>query len=179
MVLKSLSGFTSRGKSRACIVPILALLLILGCSTPRNEPMLTGPDIPGFDQDGPLIVYNRLNLFDYIDGEAEVYLPFGFRILYVLSIRSRDNDSVMIMDTYDMGTPEGAKGVFERFISEGGSPIQGIGASARAVNGGILFIRDRYFLRVFPDPSPESKIRAGLPDMTALSRAVDRLLAGL
>jgi len=149
---------------------IAVCLFFLSCSYPRSIPLLEGPKLENFEQTGPLTVYNRSNLFDYMNGEAEVYLPMGFRLLYVTIYRAEKTDSLTVLETYDMGTPEGAGGIFRKYSGEGGSHLSGIGDGAWADKGIVLFRQGNYFVRIFPDPSPENEVRPTMQEMLDLAR---------
>jgi hypothetical protein len=151
----------------------LALFLTpLSCTLPRSAPLLEGPKLKNFEQACSLTVYNRANLFDYMNGEAEAYLPLGFRLLYVSICRTEKTDSRMVFETYDMGTPEGAVAILKKYSAEGGSSIPGIGDSAWADKGIVLFRQGNYFVRIFPDPSPENEVRPTMQEMLDLAREI-------
>jgi len=147
-----------------------------GCYLSKIDPLLSGFDLKGFEQAGPMVVYNRTNLFDYINGEAEVYLPLGFQLLYSQSYRNQEDDSLIIVDVYDMATPKGAQNVFEKYTPKGGSEIQALGASAWTDDYFVLFWRNNYFFRVWPDPAPISEEKPQLQDMINLGQAIDSVL---
>jgi len=146
------------------------LILLFSCSLPRSTPLLEGPKLKNFEQAGPLTVYNRVNLFDYMNGEAETYLPLGFRLLYVNIYRTEKTDSRMVLETYDMSTLEGAGAILKQYSTEGGSSLPGIGDSAWADKGIVLFRQGNYFVRIFPDPSPENEVRPTMQEMLDLAR---------
>ena len=152
------------------------LILLFSCSFPRSTPLLEGPKLKHFEQAGPLTVYNRVNLFDYMNGEAEAYLPLGFRLLYVTIYRTEKTDSRMIFETYDMGTPEGAGAILKQYSTEGGSSVLGIGDSAWADKGIVLFRQGGHFVRIFPDPSPENEVRPTMQEMLDLAREMVPIL---
>ena len=155
---------------------LLAVVWSVSCHMPPPNPFLKGVNFEGFEQASALVVYNKGTIFDYINGEAEVYLPFGFQLLYSQSYRERETGAQMIVDAYDMGTPGGAEGIFGRYTQEGRSEIQGLGESAWTDGHIVLFTRGRYFLRVWSDPSPEPEMKPGLEDLLELGRAMDRVL---
>jgi len=148
------------------------LTLLLSCSLPKPNPLLEGPKLKGFEQAGPLTVYNRTNLFDYMNGEAEAYLPFGFRLLYVSIFSNEKTDSRMVLEIYDMSTPQGAGGILKEYSSEGGSGLPGIGDAAWADKGIVLLRQRNYFVRIFPDPSPENEVRPTMLEMIDLAREI-------
>jgi Family of unknown function (DUF6599) len=155
----------------------LALLLALfSCSLPISNALLESPKLKNFEQDGPLTVYNRTNLFDYMNGEAEAYLPFGFHLLYVSIYSTEKTDSRMVLEIYDMRTLDGAAGILKNYSSEGGSIFSGIGEGAWVDKGIVLFRQGKYFVRIFPDPSPENEVRPTMEEMLALAGAIGSLL---
>jgi hypothetical protein len=146
------------------------LALLLSCSLPRPNSLLEGPKLKSFEQAGPLTIYNRANLFDYMNGEAEAYLPFGFRLLYASVYRTEKTDSRMVLELYDMSTPEGAGAILKKYSSEGGSSLSGIGDAAWSDKGIVLFRQGNYFVRIFPDPSPDNEVRPTQQEMLDLAR---------
>lgn len=156
---------------------LAAIIWGVSCHLPPENLFLGGLGLEGFGQASPLVVYNKDNIFDYIDGEAEVYLKEGFLLLYTQSYQKQETNALITVDAYDLGTPDGAQDIFTRYSEEGGSEIQGLGESSWTDNYIILFRRGRYFFRVWPDPSPESEVKPGLKDLVELSRAIDSALA--
>ena len=156
---------------------LLSLMpLLVGCFLNHTSVFQKGMNLKGFERAGPLAIYNAKNLFDYIDGEAEVYFPFGFQRLFNQSYRVMQTGAGILVDAYDMVTYEGAHDVYERYTEEGGSGIAELGESACTDNYIILFRQGRYFVRIWPDPSPESKAQLSFEHMLELSRALDREL---
>jgi len=153
--------------------PITALCLILfSCQLPKQNSLLEGPKLKSFEQAGPLTVYNRNNLFDYMNGEAEAYFPLGFHLLYVSIFSTEKTDSRMVLEIYDMSTPEGAGGILKKYSGEGGSSLPGIGDAAWADKGIVLFRQGDYFVRIFPDPSPENEVKPTMQEMIDLAREI-------
>jgi hypothetical protein len=150
----------------------MVLLSLYSCSLPRPNSLLDGPKLNAFEQAGPLTVYNRANIFDYMNGEAEAYLPLGFHLLYVSIYRTEKTDSRMVLEIYDMSTMDGAAGILVKYSSDGGSNLAGIGEGAWADKGVVLFREERYFVRIFPDPSPENEVRPTTQEMLDLAREI-------
>ena len=178
-----LASFPRRRESSALVfrwasvcAGVAFLILLFSCSFPRPNPFLEGPKLKHFEQTGPLTVYNRVNLFDYMNGEAETYLPLGFRLLYVNIYRTEKTDSRMVLETYDMSTLEGAGAILKQYSTEGGSILPGIGDSAWADKGIVLFRQGNYFVRIFPDPSPENEVRPTMQEMLDLAREMVPIL---
>jgi hypothetical protein len=70
------------------------------------------PTLEGWSQIGEVLTYDADNLWEYINGAAELFVEFG-----VQTCRTTDlvaGDVTVTVDLYDMGTPLNAFGVFER-----------------------------------------------------------------
>ena len=111
-----------------------------------------------------------------MDGEAEVYFPFGFRLLYTQGYRSEKTDARMTVEIYDMATDKGSNAVFKHYTGEGGSTLPGIGRSAWTDQWLLLFTQGPYFVRISPDPSKENRVEPTQEDKVALAHAIDALL---
>jgi hypothetical protein len=146
------------------------------CAAQRQNRLLEGPMPAGFEQIGPVAVYNRTTLFDFMDGEAETYFPLGFRLLYNHVYRSDETDARMSVEAYDMTTGNGSRDVYRHYSGGEGSTLPGIGETAWTDQWLILFTRGPYFVRISPDPSMESKVKPTLQDMIGLARQIDALL---
>ena len=118
------------------------------------------------------MVYNRANLFDYMNGEAEVYLPLGFHLLYVTIYRTEKTDSQMVLEIYDLSTTDGAAAVLKKYSSDGGSSAPGLGDDAWGDKGIVLFRKEKHFVRIFPDPSPENEVRPTMQEMLDLAKEI-------
>ena len=164
------SAFEFRGTS--IYVGVIVFLSLLSCSLPKPNPFLEGPKLRSFEQAGPLTVYNRNNLFDYMNGEAEAYFPFGFHLLYVSIFSTEKTDSRMVLEIYDMNTPQGAGGILKKYSGEGDSSLPGTGDAAWSDKGIVLLRQGNYFMRSFPDPSPENEVKPTMQEMIDLARQI-------
>jgi hypothetical protein len=78
----------------------------------------------------------------------------------------------MVMEIFDMSTREGAGAVLKKYSAEGGSSLSGIGEAAWADKGILLFRQGNFFVRIFPDPSPENEVRPTMQEMLDLAREI-------
>ena len=165
---------------RITIILYGLLLLVVSLNScfyrTAGNPFLEGLRFDGFEQVSPLVVSNKDNLFDYMNGEAETYLPFGFYLLFNQTYQKIDGDIHIMVDAYQMKNPSGAKGIFERYSRKGGIPVQEVGESVWSDGYILLFRRSQYFFRVMPDPSPDAGENPNLQDLIDLSRSADRVL---
>ena len=147
-----------------------------GCYRSPQNPFLGELKFRGFEQETPLVVYNSENVFDYINGEADIYLAHGFRLLYTLDLRGRNSGALMTVDAYDMSAPRGARAVFKRLSEDGGSIIAGVGDAAIAYGNTVLIQRGSYFVRIAPGLRPDEKIIPEPGDLLLLARELDAVL---
>jgi hypothetical protein len=88
--------------------------------------------------------YNRKTVFDYMDGGAEVYLAFDFREAFVRTYQAPSGDDI-VLDIFDMGSPEEAYGVFS---SDRQDPEAAIGQESTFGPGLLRFWQGRYFVSI-------------------------------
>jgi hypothetical protein len=97
--------------------------------------------------------YNRENLYDYIDGGAELYLSYGFRSL-INRTYTQPGQPDIILDIFDMGSSQNAFGVFSHSREK---VVKEFGQGSQYTAGSLLFWKDRYFISILASPdTPES-----------------------
>ena len=114
------------------------------------------------------ISYDRETLYGYMNGGAEVYLAFDFKQVFVRRY-SRGGDDEIVLDIYDMGSPQEAFGVFscDREDEEAG-----IGQDSEYGFGMLRFWKGRYFVTIMTSGDYEVAEEAILE----LGRVVDGVL---
>jgi len=134
---------------------------------------LAAADVPvpdGWQPVGPAVRYGPDNLWQYIDGAAELFLDFGCRELVVLDIAR--GDVSLSLNVYDMGEPLDAFGIYARERPAGEEGLAGVGAAAilqppyRA-----LLLKDRFYVK--------AEAAGGDVDAAAFRAVLDALAAGL
>ncbi len=89
--------------------------------------------------------YNAETLYDYIDGNAEVYRSLG--VNEVLAYRWTNPQQVEIfMDIFDMGNPSSAYGAYHHDIRD--QKDIGLGVESEGMNNSLAFWKDRYFISI-------------------------------
>ena len=175
VIMKLDSMRLARGRLALCGA-CLGVLVLAGCIESENT-LVSGLALKNFEQQGPLTIYNKNNLFDYIDGEAEIYFPLGFKLLYKQSYRAKKKGGTLIaVDVYEMETPRGAQGIFDKFADDEDSLIEGL-ADAAWADGFVLLLRDgRYFVRVMPGLAVDGAAQPTRKDLLSIGRALDKAL---
>ena len=87
--------------------------------------------------------FNRKDIFDYVDGGAEIYLSYDFQKLLVQEYLS--GDISILVEIYQMSSCEDAFGLFS--LNQEGESLT-IGQKASYGFGILCFWKDRYFVRI-------------------------------
>ena len=107
--------------------------------------------------DGPQ-TYTEKTLFKHIDGQAELYLKYGFQKSIFAIYQSRKNPKNQIeLDIYDMGNVLQAFGVFSRFRNE--DRPGGFGLDSYLDDHSALFYKGKYFVLLYATESSPSALK--------------------
>jgi len=114
------------------------------------------------------------NLYEEIDGEAELFLPYGFRELTIGFLRPAGNDKAEVrLEIFLQATPRDAFGVFsqQRFPDQ---EVADVGAAKAIVSDTSLdFFQGPRFVRI-----RAASRNAGRSDLERLGQEVSALLPG-
>jgi len=104
--------------------------------------------------EGPQI-YTRKTLFEHINGEAELFLKYGFQNSVFAVYQSEKNREDQIeIDLYDMGNVLQAFGIFSRFRNE--ESRGGFGLDSFLDDHSAFFYQGKYFVMLHaPEPNRE------------------------
>jgi hypothetical protein len=132
---------------------ILAWLLLAsilsGCgdnSPALLDEILSQTDaISGWEPNGDQTIFDRENLYDLVNGQADAFFAFGFEQVVVQDYKNAD-DAAVTIEAWQLGTPADAHGLFT--VSIAGAPTQ-VGNDGDTDPGRrIAFWQDRYFVQV-------------------------------
>jgi hypothetical protein len=102
----------------------------------------------GWSMEEKAAVYNKDNLFDRIDGEAEIYFPYGFEVLGSARYVNKQDPRIAVeADVYKMGSLIDAFGMYANYRRAEDSEAK-IGAEGIISASQLLFYQDRYFVRL-------------------------------
>jgi len=139
---------------------ILALLLAVAteltmASSIDQVASILPAEIDGWKKIGPPLTFTKNNLYDYIDGGAELYISYNFQKLLAIRYEDGASDEIVI-DVFDMGDSYDAFGVF----SHGREVEDGLVGQGSEYNSGLLtFWKDRYYISIMAYPETERKKR--------------------
>jgi hypothetical protein len=115
------------------------------------------------------VIYDPESIFTYIDGHAEVYLAYGMRGCLARRYAGVAGESDIVLDLFEMGSPEEAFGVFTH--DQDGEPAA-IGKGSLFRYGWLSFWQGRWFVSVMAEKETPASREAAL----ALGREVSGLL---
>jgi hypothetical protein len=96
-----------------------ASVALLSCSGGETD----FPGVEGWTQETDVLIYDVDNLWEYINGAAELFVEYDVQTCRTTDLSS--DDVVVTVDLYDMGTPLNAFGVYNRESSGSGEPLVG------------------------------------------------------
>jgi hypothetical protein len=166
-------GFKNKGRIYRFIFLVFTCLLMCACTQIPVDPFLRGFKTTGFEPDGPVRVYNNETLFQYMNGEAEIYISFGFELLYLQTFMNSETGALILVESYDMGTALGADKIYSEYTQDQGTQLVGLGEAAWSDNFVMLFRRNNFFFRVMPDMAYENEVEPTIREMEELSRELD------
>ena len=104
--------------------------------------------IEDWPMDGKVVLFDKDTLFDHINGESELYFPYGFEALGFARYANRNNPkSAFDADIYKMGSLLDAFGMYANYRRKDDVDVN-VGAEGTASPSQLLFYQDRYFVRI-------------------------------
>ncbi len=133
---------------------------------------------PGFLQgwalSGNIGHYNAGNLYTYINGEAELYMPYGFDSLSsAFYSTGGDTASGIVADIYTMGSHIDAFGIYSNYRDPDAEKIK-LGADGFVDDSQLMFYKGRYFVRL----SASGTVAGARDKLVAAAREIDRKMPG-
>ncbi len=128
---------------------LLTFFIILGAIVcPAAALEVPGDNfVPGWLARGPLLTFDGQGLYGHIDGGAELFLEFGFKILSIQHFIHPKNGGEIALEAYGMESPEAALGIYLMKCGKE-TPLDGIGARHTGDARQIMALKGSYFLLV-------------------------------
>ena len=126
--------------------------------------------MPGWQQQGPIRTFTAETLFEYMDGNAEGYLIYGFTRMDGVTC-GKDGDTILI-DISEMADPDSAYGIFTA-NRHPKFPLAPIGTAGQIQPRKAAFCKDRYYVEL--SASPEKDHSAALRIFVA---ALEKVITG-
>jgi len=173
-------------RKRLVWIVVAVMMTLSGCGAPRGQ----GPDpqdllpasgaVAGWERSGEAKVYVPDDLFDYMDGQAELFFVYRFERLAVQEYQ-RGQEGPVIVEVYQVASPADAYGLFSFYAT--GQPMD-LGAEGAVEPGRLVsFWQGRFYARVFAYGEAEQEslsalarqVAAGMPEEEGLPELVTRL----
>ena len=104
--------------------------------------------VEDWPMDGKAALFDKDTLFDHINGESELYFPYGFELLAFARYANRNNpQSAFDADIYKMGSLLDAFGMYANYRRKDDVDVN-VGSEGTASSSQLLFYQDRYFVRL-------------------------------
>jgi len=102
--------------------------------------------------------YNKKTLFEHIDGQAELFLKYGFqKSVFAIYQSKKSRENQIEVDIYDMGNVVQAFGIFSRFRNE--DRPGGFGLDSYLDDHSAFFYEGKYFVMVYAAESNPDFLR--------------------
>jgi hypothetical protein len=128
-------------------------------SQSRIDPSGSLPEIiDEWKKTGEDRIYDDKNLYDYLDGAAELYISFGFSKVFN-RIYSSGEGKEIIVDIFYMNKPEDAFGAFSFSVGKIGNDY---GVQSQIAPGAIVFWKNNFVVSIMENPSSEEAKKVSL-----------------
>ena len=102
----------------------------------------------GWKMDGKIIFYDRETLSDRINGEAELYMPYGFDRMVAARFTSEKTPTAGIdVEIYRMGSLLDSFGMYSNYRQKDGQSVN-IGAESNLSGSQLFLYKGRYFIHI-------------------------------
>jgi len=148
------------------MIPFIVTLWLLCASVPAPAAdtdmtrWLPAPAChPDWVMEGLPTRFDKDTLFDHINGESELYFPYGFELLvFARYVNKADPKAAFDADIYKMGSRLDAFGMYANYRRKDDATVR-VGADGSASSSQLLFYQDRYLVRLqssgTTNPGPE------------------------
>lgn len=125
---------------------------------------------PGWTQQGPARAYDATSLYEYMDGNSEGYLLYGFVAMHGVTC-VRGEDSILI-DISEFADADSAYGMFSA-NRDPRLPGEALGAAGQITSRRAIFTKDRFYAELAANPDKDRT-----PALRAFSNALEKSLPG-
>jgi len=138
---------------RPSFVFFIAILVVIflrpvKAAEPTVASLLPESCAPGWIKEGKISTYASDDLYKYIDGEAELYLPYGFeRAVTVMYAKPNDRGNGVVVNIFKMGSLLDAFGIYGNYRAAGADRVK-LGAEGFIDESQLMFYQGMYFVQI-------------------------------
>ena len=140
-------------KQKKMIRFVLSIFCLIGFAGLQAQESINSiilpEDCPGIEVSGESKLYVGDDLFNLINGGAELYHEFGFAEVLVTEILIQGTDPLKV-EIYDMGSPEAAWGIYSMTTTSNSRQVY-LGVAGRQGEGFTQFIKSNYMVYMYYD----------------------------
>ncbi|HWQ52653.1 MAG TPA: DUF6599 family protein [Bryobacteraceae bacterium] len=148
----------------------LAAALLAAAALAPAQPVPDCKVVPGWEQKGPARAYTADDLFEYMDGNAEGYLIYGFRKMNGLTCAKGEVE--FLMDISEMVDADSAYGIFTA-NRDPKRPVESIGMAAQIQPRRATVVKDRYYVEVAANQEGDHTA-----ELKAFATALEKRISG-
>jgi len=151
---------------------ILGICLTACTVTINSNPGSFFPPIKGWETTIDKTVYGKLNLWEYINGAADLYLTYDFENLYMAEYINKKGQSVKV-EIYRHSSAQNAFGIYtaERMINYN---FIDVGVQGYIEPDALNFLTGEYYVKMMSSGMPGIEQAALLSMATEINNALDR-----
>jgi hypothetical protein len=169
----------SRDNSLVLVITLSLILTLLPLAWAEGPPLEKSLPLPGFTSEWSVAeqvkIYTKDDLFNYINGEAELYFPYGFEGLAsaFYTKKGADPQIGLTADIYKMGSLLEAFGIYSQYRKPEAEFIA-LGGEGFINPSQLIFYQDRYLVQL--SASGTSQLESSIFQACAL--AISKALPG-
>jgi hypothetical protein len=133
-------------------------------------PMPDCKAVPGWSQQGEARSYVSDNLFEYMDGNAEGYLIYGFQRMQGVTCQA--GEDTLVIDISEMADPDSAYGIYAA-NRDSRQPTDKIGTAGQIVPRRAIFVKDKYYVEIAANPAKDHT-----PALKAFVAVLEKSISG-
>jgi hypothetical protein len=127
----------------------VALVCGLACSVGASAAAPACSLVSGWSAQAKVRSYGQDNLFEYMDGNAEGYLLYGFQTME--GVTCEKGGVTLVIDVSDFGDADSAYGMFSA-THDPAQPMVKIGMGGQIVPRRALFVKGKYYVEIAANP---------------------------
>jgi len=131
------------------------LAVLVAAQAAALFPAIDCAAVPGWTQQGEARTYDPETLFDYMNGNSEGYIAYGFTMMKGITCVNAAGDQLVI-DVSEMGDPERAWGFFVTNRDQR-SPVERIGSAGQVLPRRATFAKGRHYLEIAASPDKDHR----------------------